>query len=378
MDNFSKILDDSYRRALNRRTKSFISNTNIRKKVETVALCLRNRAGVRALLAGLLAKIDSPSVDIRKPYTDIAGETGDDRYSGRFYDERYIQQLADLPYRLPINATTAFLTPGFRTKNTVLTVDVSLEGRPAEMYRALLELFGAIQKKHIDATTIMDETMRLLVIERDQRQASIEKLVRDISRTVDQLPLSAEQIVVLISQHLACKNAARLPVLVVAAAYQAASRRLGEQTRRLQAHTAADKQTGALGDVEITLINNNDILTVYEMKLKAVTIHDINLALEKLEGHTATLRNYIFITTEWIDPELLQYAADRYEQLGGIEIAILDCLGFLRHFLHLFHSLRTEFLDNYQKLLLAEPESAVSHTLKEAFLTLRKAAEGSQ
>lgn len=134
MDNFSKILDDSYRRALKRRTKPFISNNNIRKTLETVVLCLRNRAGVRALLAGLLAKIDSPSVDIRKPYTEIAGDAGDDRYSGRFYDERYIQQLADLPYRLPINATTAFLTPGFRTKNTVLAVDVSLEGRPAEMY----------------------------------------------------------------------------------------------------------------------------------------------------------------------------------------------------------------------------------------------------
>ena len=378
MDNFSKILDDSYRRALNRRTKSFISNTNIRKKVETVALCLRNRAGVRALLAGLLAKIDSPSVDIRKPYTDIAGETGDDRYSGRFYDERYIQQLADLPYRLPINATTAFLTPGFRTKNTVLTVDISLEGRPAEMYRALLELFDAIQNNRLTATKVMDETMRLLVIERDQRQASIEKLVRDINRTADQLSLSAEEIVGLISQNLACKNASRLPVLVVAAAYQAASKRLGETPQPLHAHTAADKQTGALGDVEITLINNNDVLTVYEMKLKAVTIHDINLALEKLEGHTPAIRNYIFITTEKIDPELLQYAADRYEQLGGIEITILDCLGFLRHFLHLFHSLRIEFLDNYQKLLLAEPESAVSHTLKEAFLTLRKAAEGSQ
>lgn len=378
MDGFSKILDDSYRRALNRGTKSFISNTNIRKKLETVVLCLRNRAGVRALLAGLLAKIYSPSVDIRKPYTQIAGDTGDGRYSGRLYDQRYIRQLAGSPYNLPINKTTAFLTPGFRTKNTVLTVDVSMGGRPAEMYRALLELFDAIQNEPIDATTIMDETMRLLVIERNQHRASIKKLVRDISRTVPQLPLSAEQIVVLIRQHLKCKNAARLPVLVIAAAYQAASTRLGEQTRPLQAHTAADRQTGALGDVEITLINNKDTLTVYEMKLKTVTIDDIKLALEKLRGHTATLRSYIFITTEQIDPKLLQYAADRYEQLGGIEIAILDCLGFLRHFLHLFHSLRTEFLDNYQKLLLVESESAVSHTLKEAFLKLRKAAEGSQ
>jgi DNA adenine methylase len=64
--------------------------------------------------------------------------------------------------------------------------------------------------------------------------------------------------------------------------------------------------------------------------------------------------------------------------LGGIEIAILDCLGFLRHFLHLFHRLRTDYVDAYQSLVLAEPESALSHALKEAFLTLRKAAEGAK
>ena len=44
---------------------------------------------------------------------------------------------------------------------------------------------------------------------------------------------------------------------------------------------------------------------------------------------------------------------------SGIEIAILDCLGFLRHFLHLFHRLRKDFLDQYQTLVLHEPDSAV-------------------
>jgi DNA adenine methylase len=50
-------------------------------------------------------------------------------------------------------------------------------------------------------------------------------------------------------------------------------------------------------------------------------------------------------------------------------------MGFLRHFLHLFHRLRIRFLEAYQNLLLAEPESAVRQELKESFLTLRRAAE---
>ncbi len=54
---------------------------------------------------------------------------------------------------------------------------------------------------------------------------------------------------------------------------------------------------------------------------------------------------------------------------------VLDCIGFLRHFLHLFHRLRIQFIEEYQRLLLAEPESAVRQELKETFLTLRRAAE---
>jgi len=85
--------------------------------------------------------------------------------------------------------------------------------------------------------------------------------------------------------------------------------------------------------------------------------------------------NYLFVTTEAIDPLVAEYAAVLYEELGGTEVAILDCVSFLRHFLHLFHRCRSAFLDAYQNLVLNEPDSAVSQTLKEAFLALRKAAE---
>lgn len=64
-----------------------------------------------------------------------------------------------------------------------------------------------------------------------------------------------------------------------------------------------------------------------------------------------------------------------YARTGGIEFVVLDCIGFLRHFLHLFHRLRMQFLEAYQELVLAEDESAVRQPLKEAFLALRIAAE---
>lgn len=378
MDTFSKILDDSYKRANAQLGKSFVTDSGMRNRIAAVALCLKNRAGVRALLAGLLAKVHDPTADIRKPYTDIAGVSKKSCYSGRFYDERYIQKFTAKPYNLPINATTAFLTPGFRTKNIVLTTDVALEGRPAEMYTALLQLLDDIQTKRVSAQTVMDEVLRMLILERRSREQSIKNLLRDLKRTVDRLPLAAEDIVNLIGQHLACKNSSRLPVLIIAAAYRVASEKLGERILYLHAHNAADKQTGAAGDIEITLVGDNDVVTAYEMKMKAVTVDDINIALKKIAAHKETIQNYIFVTTDKIETEVREYAAQKYEETGGVEIAVLDCFGFLRHFLHLFHRLRTAFLDAYQELVLEEPESAVSHTLKETFLSLRKTAEGAK
>jgi len=43
--------------------------------------------------------------------------------------------------------------------------------------------------------------------------------------------------------------------------------------------------------------------------------------------------------------------------------------------LHLFHRTRADYLTAYQALVLNEPDSAVSQTLKEAFLVLRQTSD---
>lgn len=145
--------------------------------------------------------------------------------------------------------------------------------------------------------------------------------------------LVSKQIITLIDQHLNCANASRLPTLVVAAAYQSVYQYLGEKVRPLKAHNAADKQTGAFGDVEITLANDDSVVTCYEMKDKRVTRHDIDVALPKIAERGVSLDNYIFITTEPVDEEAMQYARSLYNRTG-VEFAILNCVGFLRHFIH--------------------------------------------
>lgn len=177
----------------------------------------------------------------------------------------------------------------------------------------------------------------LMACLKDNRMAT---LLAGLRHSEDAMPLSSEAIVTLVAQHLACKNSGRLPVLIVAAAYQAAGDKIGERLLPLERHNAADEQTGAMGDLEICLVNDDQVVTAYEMKMKRVTINDIDRALQKIATAPTPIHNYIFITTDVVDDPVKTHAAEAYERTGGTEIAILDCIGFLRHFLHLFHRLR--------------------------------------
>ncbi len=110
------------------------------------------------------------------------------------------------------------------------------------------------------------------------------------------------------------------------------------------------------------------------MKTRRVTQSDIDIAVQKvlLRGG---IQNYLIVTTETIDREVKEYAAKQYELTSGVEVVVLDCVSFLRHFLHLFHRRRGAFVEAYQKLVLEQPESAVRQPLKETWLALRQAAE---
>lgn len=371
-----EILDLAYERAFAHLATPLIGDTDIFERVYLVARSLQNRACARVLLASLLAKIHRTEIDIRKPYTAIGGA---DTYSGRSYDETYITRFVNT-YRLPCNSTTAFLTPAFRNRNIVLTPDVNLEGRPANVYAALLQLLTDVQDMRTSAEDLLAETIRNLLVFRDEREQRMESLIAGLKTIEGAIPLSSEGIVSLIEQHMRfrqpnTRGASRLPVLIVAAAYAAASEYLRERALPLESHNAADEQTGSVGDLEIALTSDDHVITSYEMKTRRVSHDDVDRALQKIARRARPPDNYIFITTEPIDPLVQEYAISLYEQTSGVEFVILDCTSFLRHFLHLFHRLRGMYLNAYQELLLLEPESAVSQPLKEAFLAMRQAAE---
>ena len=97
-----EILADIYGRAASTINATVITDQIIRDQVDYVCRCTSNRAGVRLLMSCMLAKLDNPSVDPRKPYTEIGSP---DSFSGRTYDERDLTKFIN-KHRLPVNPTT--------------------------------------------------------------------------------------------------------------------------------------------------------------------------------------------------------------------------------------------------------------------------------
>lgn len=352
-----------------------VTDSEIYERLDYVCRCISNRACIRLLMACLLAKLDNSDVDPRKPYTEI---NTPDSFSGRTYDEAFLTHFINVN-GLPCNSTTAFLTPAFRSADQTLTKDIKLIGRPRQLYVSTVQLLDDVYKNRVTPIAILVDAIRILIMFRDEKRQRMGTLLAALKSGQESLPLSSEEIVTLIEQHLACKKSSRLPVLIVTAAYKAAGPYIGEQVKRLHAHNAADLQTGAVGDVEICLTNENNISTAYEMKTHQVTIDDVDTAVQKIAAYKGDrINNYIFITTESVEQTVLEYAKKLYEETGGTEIAILDCIGFLKHFLHFFHRIRIDFLNKYQELVLSEPDSAVAQPLKEAFLALRQVAESGE
>jgi hypothetical protein len=364
-----KILEKLYLQATKNLSKSVVKFTT-KEKVEFVCRCNSNKSPIRFLMSCLLAKIHDPTLDIRKPYTEIEGI---DTYSGRFYDERFVEPLIH-KYKLPCNPTTAYLTPAFRNLDRILTSNLVLVGRPREVYVYALEILDTVHAEKENPKNVLQEIIRFLLVIKSEDELRMKQLMTDLKQGSDILPLSSDEIVTLLIQHLNCKGSSRLPVLIVASAYQSVQELIGEVNKPLQVHNAADKQTGSIGDVEITLVNEDRIVTCYEMKDKRVTKTDMDIALQKLSRSESKIDNYIFITTESIEIEVIEYAKSLYENTG-VEFVVLDCVGFVHHYLHFFHRFRGNFLNTYQSMVLAEPTSSVSQPLKEAFLALRRVAE---
>lgn len=123
-----------------------------------------------------IAKIDNSKIDIRKPYTEI---NDNDCYSGRGYDEKYVQEIVE-KHNLPCNSTTAFLTPAFRNRNSIMLPDTELLGRNPVLYSTTLELLNLVHSNDLTPIQLLKEILRQLFAIRNQNAERIHQLIKSL------------------------------------------------------------------------------------------------------------------------------------------------------------------------------------------------------
>ena len=204
-----EILERLLARALKDPSTPTVKDQKILARIEYVSRCLSNRAAVRLLMSCMLAKIDRPQVNPLKPYTEIDGKNS---FSGRTYDERFLTHFIN-KHHLPCNPTTGFLTPAFRNIDKPLSTTVAIVGRPAQVYLDVVQILDDVAKGLATAEEVLTDTIRTLVLLRDEKKTRMTTLLAGLQQNKGALPLSSQAIVKLIEQHLACKHSSRLPVV---------------------------------------------------------------------------------------------------------------------------------------------------------------------
>ncbi|GEM_PF-1259066 len=325
-------------------------------------------APVRVLIALLLAKLIDPEVNILYPVARGVKEKG--AFSGRKVDENCVQVLVSR-YKLPLIRTTGFLTPAFRTLSLPIPEKLGeVVGKNKQVYNAFSSIVHKVHYGELRAYDVLLALLQRLILLKRRR----EELLSERLQNLEGLAVSVEDIVAVLKQLLTLPRASRIPVLITAALHKTIEACLGYRVKPLESHTAADSKTGNLGDVELVL-DDGSVVKVYEIKSKKVTEADIYIALRKIsaldEQERKKLKQYLFITTEQTEESVLLETRKVYKKTG-IEMAILDCIDFVRYFLHLFFPLRGKFVENLTQLIVAEPDSAVSYKIKEHYLNLLK------
>jgi hypothetical protein len=97
------------------------------------------------------------------------------------------------------------------------------------LYKYTLQLLDDVHAGRVTAKGLLTEVVRILLVMRNEKDQRMATLLASLQRPEGAIPLSSESIVSLIEQHLRVKNSSRLPVLVVAAAYQVAGSKIGDR-----------------------------------------------------------------------------------------------------------------------------------------------------
>ncbi|MCM3325047.1 hypothetical protein [Cytobacillus kochii] len=298
----------------------------------------RAKGVLSVIVTSLTHKIVNPEQDIR--YHQESLPNG---YSGRSQDTRYITPFMKF-VNFPAMAESGWLTRSLE-QNSPYLLDYRGSIRPTDLKLSFLKILDNISTKGKNPERYLKYLFQQLVIERDKKNIELAKPTS----------LTIEAIVDYLQKHFNARynsrGASRLPVLAIYSAYQCMMKEVkrfeDKSLMPLESHTAADSQSGSVGDLEIR-DENERVFEAAEVKHgHPITAQMVRDAFEKFKVHP--IQRYYLLSTvghSSSEYEEIQSEIEKIRKLHGCQVIVNGLNSSVKYYLRLLDD-TFEFIDHY-------------------------------
>lgn len=340
-----------------------VSNRLREAIVEISRLSQKAQTGFTNIVTCLAIKVAFPAADIRYHQVQIQHLTS--RPAG--FNFRGVSETVVYPW-LNDNAfegaKSGWQTRTFeRPKPYMLNYDENI----GVIKKSFLEIFDEIEEKNELAEEALAFIIHLQLILRESK-----KIVMSLPRTNDIL-----LIVNLFRQHFfypykASSGASRLPVLALYAIYSVLVEQLdrykGMELKLLEEHSAADSQTGALGDIEVVNTETSQVYEAIEVKHNIALNDRIVSDAAKKIMNKAVDRYYILTTHSSCEPDVdLNKKIISIKAMYNCQLIANGVIPSLKYYLRLLSD-PSKVFPKYVELL--ESDKTIKHEHREVWNTL--------
>lgn len=341
-------------------------NKDAKTDLDTLLSNAEKCKGVLAVvITSLVKKVITPSQDIRKHQAGMDGG-----YSGRVLDTAVITPFLSRNNFPSMGSGSGWLTRSLE-QGSPYNLDYRGAIKPPDLKKSFLRTLDRVERDVLDPKIALEYLLAGLV-ELRNRSTSL--------RLAKPTGLSIETIVTYLDKHFTYSysgsGASRLPVLAIYAAYTQMMKEVGRyrsfELPLLLRHNAADRQTDAIGDIQV-LDKGKHVVEAVEVKhLIPISPSIIQTAYEKFKTQPVT--RYYLLTTDTRGDQHSKEITDKVVEIQkkcNCQVIVNGVEPTLKYYLRLLENPDT-FVITYAELLESDPDIKFEH--REAW---NKIVEGS-
>lgn len=318
------------------------------------------KAVLTVFITSLTHKMHSPEQDIRYHQKDLEGG-----YSGRVIDTKYITPFMK-KVRFPHMAESGWLTRSLEQKQPY-NLEFGGSITPSRLKNAFLNLLNKIEEENKNPEIYLKYLFYYLIKKRRKKE-SVE------FNNFESANILIKEIIEIMKKHLYAdyrynEGNSRLPTIMIYSVYQSMVKELkrfeGKKLLELESHTASDRSTGAIGDIEIERIKEKTIYEGVEIKHgRKIDMNILNICYNKFKDKP--VNRYYILSTEGIevsDKKKIEEKIKKIKSNHGCQVITNGIFDSLKYYLRLISNTK-DFILNYTDNLKKDGSLRLEHVEK--------------